>query len=410
MKNILSPLAKFFAVVFAILFVVTLVLTLFIYSLEQHAFNAETYKDALYEEGVYERLPAIIGDQLIVSMGVDRCVQNPVSCDLEYRSDAMEGCLVEALGSESYQTLSNNERPPTDAENERIAPCFEEHGYPKTGEENEENPLASLSKNMTAKDWENFIIALIPPEDIKNISEETIDEIFEYLNGNTNAAIIPLGKFKERLTSDDGTDAIMALIKAQPDCSATDLLKLSGFSGEQEMVFCNPPEITTPVLRAAVASQLNAFVNEIPDKKILLAKSTNKESLFETQSLRILMRLSPILPITLLFFITLLVVRTLQTWLRWWGIPLFIAGVIALIFSLMTGPLLQILFSMPLIQGISMEVSGSVIQLIYDLFTTIIHRLVENIALYALITTTLGLGMTIGSIFAKRADKSKEII
>ena len=57
-----------------------------------------------------------------------------------------------------------------------------------------------------------------------------------------------------------------------------------------------------------------------------------------------------------------------------------------------------------------MDVSGSVTELIYDLLQTITHRLVENIAIYALILIVLGLVMTIGSIFAKRMEESIEVI
>jgi hypothetical protein len=122
------------------------------------------------------------------------------------------------------------------------------------------------------------------------------------------------------------------------------------------------------------------------------------------------MRLSPLLPIILLLLITMLVVRSLYSWLRWWGIPLLTTGIISLILSLMTAPILQVFFSMPFIGGMSMDVSGSVTELIYDLLQTITHRLVENIAIYALILIVLGLVMTIGSIFAKRMEESIEVI
>ena len=401
MKKTLSTLAKIFAVIFAIFFVITLVSAFFFYSLEQHAFDAETYKSALLDQSVYDRLPAVIGDQLVVSLGVDRCLENPVSCETEYRSEELETCLLDVLGSESYRALSNNERPLTEAENERITPCYEEHGYPKT-EEGEEEFLASITKNLTAKDWETFIIALIPPEELENISEETIDEIFEYLNGNTDTAKIPFIKFKERLLSDEGVDAVMALIEAQPDCTPSALLKIA----QQEVPVCKPPDIVLPALRPVVKMQLNVAVSAIPDQKIIM-RSKNNESLIEAQSMRALMRLSPLVPMAFLFLLTILVVRSLYTWLRWWGIPFLVAGVMGIILSLITGPLVQALLSIPLVRGAPMEISGSVVQLVYDLANTIVHSLIENIVLYALIFALLGLGMTIGSVFAKRKENAE---
>ncbi len=404
MQKILPTLTKIFAIIFAIFFVITLVSAFFFYGLEQHAFDAETYKSALLNQGVYDRLPAVIGDQLVLSLGVDRCLENPVSCETEYRSEELESCLLDALGSESYRALSNNERPLTKAENERITPCYEKHGYPKT-EESEKEFLASITKNLTAKDWETFIIALIPPDELKNISEETINEIFEYLNGNSDSAKISFLKIKERLLSEEGIDAVMALIEAQPDCTPSDLLKIT----QQEIPVCKPPDVVLPALKPIVKMQLNTAASAIPDQKIIM-RSKNNESLIEAQSLRALMRLSPLLPMIFLFLLTLLVVRDLRTWLRWWGIPFLVAGGMGIILSLITGPLVQTLLSIPLVRGAPMEISGSVIQLVYDLANTIVHSLIENIVLYALIFALLGLIMIVAAIFVKKTEETEEAI
>ncbi|MBT3322107.1 MAG: hypothetical protein HN392_07445 [Anaerolineae bacterium] len=403
MQKNLSAFSKFFAIIFAILFVLALVTTLFLYNLEQDAFNAETYKNALYSEGIYERLPAVLGDQLVLLMGVDHCAENPVSCETEYRSAELETCLLDALGRESYRALSNNERPLSEAENERIAPCYEEHGYPKTNE-GEKELLATLTKNLTAKDWENFILAIIPPKELETISEEILDEIFEYLNGNSDIAQISFKKIKKRLMGEGGVDAVIMLIEAQPACTPADLLKIAS----QELAVCRPPEIIMPALKPIIEFQLKIAAERIPDQKIIL--ENNNGSLFEAQSIRVLMRLSPLLPIVLLFMITLLVVRDLRSWLRWWGIPLLISGIIGLIMSLITAPLVRTLLSVPLVSGAPMEISSSVIELLYNLAESIVHGLVENIVLYALIFTVLGLIMTIASAFIKKTQESAEII
>lgn len=401
MKKALSPIAKVFAVLFAIFFVITLVSTLFFYNLEQHAFDTETYKKALHNENIYERLPAVIGDQLVVSMGIDHCAENPLSCETEYRSVELETCLIDALGSESYRALSNNERPLTEAENERITPCYEEHGYPATNE-GEEELLASLTKNLTAKDWEDFIIAIVPPEELEYISESTLDEIFNYLNGNSDTAAIPLMQFKKRLISKEGTDAVMALIKAQPDCTTSDLLKIA----QGEIAICHPPDMIMPALEPLINMQLQTAASTLPDQQILTQKKQAQESILEMQALRALMRLSPLVPIILLLLITLLAVRDLLSWLRWWGIPLLIAGIIGVLMSLITAPLVRALLSIPLTGGISMEVSGSALKLIYDLAESVVHSFVEDVVLYSIIFGIIGLIMTITSIFIKWKEKS----
>ncbi len=408
MKNFFNGLAKFTAVLFAILFVLSFVTTLFLYSLEKNAFNAETYKEALRNESVYDRLPAVIGDQLVATMGFDICTENLIACDLENRSPALESCLENALGSEAYLTLTNNERSPAEAEKSRYIPCFEYFGYPEAKEN--DNAIAPLLGNLTAKDWEVLLIALIPPDNLEKMGEEIIDETFAFLNGSTTIAKVSFLDFKHRLVSEAGVDAVLALIEVQPPCTATDLLKLANLSGDNEIVLCKPPEISLPLLSPLITTQLEITASAIPDEKVFLRKTNMGDDFVDAQSTRLVMRLSPLIPIILLLLITILVVRDLLTWLRWWGIPLLTAGIISVILSLMTGPVLQMLFSRFFIGDIPMEVSGSIIQLIYNLFSTITNRLVGNIILYALIATILGLGMTISSVYVKKAEGTTEAI
>ena len=346
----------------------------------------------------------MIGDQLVATMGLDLCKENLIACDLENRSNAAEACLENALGNEAYIALSNNERPPSEAEKERSTFCFEEYGYPKV--ESNENKLTPLLKNLTAKDWELFLEAFIPPETLKTLSEETIDQTFAFFNGNTDSASIPLHHIKAALLSEKGINAVFILLEAQPPCSFTDLTTL--ISGE--IPFCNPPEETQGLLKPVIETQIKIALVAIPDNKTFLEKSSLNNDFFDLQSLRVLMRLSPLLPILFLLLVTMLMVRSLNTWLRWWGIPLLVSGGISLVMSLLTGPILRSALNVVFLSRTSMQISGSALELIYDLIQTVMHGLIENIALYALIITVIGLAMTIAAVFANRTEKSTKVI
>ncbi|MCP4138846.1 MAG: hypothetical protein GY755_00890 [Chloroflexi bacterium] len=399
MQKTLKNTAKFFAIIFAILFVISFVATLFLYNLEKNAFDPNTYKSALENENIYERLPAVIGDQLVATMGLDLCKENSIACDVENRSAATESCLENALGNEAYIALSNNERPPSDAEKERATSCFEEYGYPTV--ESNDNKFAPLLKNLTAKDWELFIEALIPPETLKTLGEETINQTFAFFNGNTDFISIPIHYIKTSLLSEKGIDAVFILLEAQPPCSFSDLTTL--VSGE--IPFCNPPEESQALLKPIIETQIKIALASIPDQKKIVEKSTVNTGFFDIQSLRVLMRLSPLLPILFLLLVTMLMVRSLYTWLRWWGIPLLVAGSISLIMSLLTGPIFRSALNILFLSRTSMQISGSALELIYDLIQTITHGLIENITLYALIITIIGLAMTIGATFSKKTDE-----
>ncbi len=182
MNNFLKGFFKFIAIMSAILFVATLVLSFFLYSIESSAFDANSYKKALENEEIYERLPAVAGDQLVLMAAGQDCEANPVTCGYEDRNPALESCLEEALGSEAYLTLAFNERMPTSAEKSRIAPCFDEYGYPEANDK--ENLQLAFFKNLTAKDWEVLITTLFTEDTLQGFTEESIDAIFDFLNGN----------------------------------------------------------------------------------------------------------------------------------------------------------------------------------------------------------------------------------
>ena len=67
MENFLKTLAGFLAGIFAILFVATTALAFALYNVEQSAFDAELYIQALQEENVYQRLPDLTAQALAVA-------------------------------------------------------------------------------------------------------------------------------------------------------------------------------------------------------------------------------------------------------------------------------------------------------------------------------------------------------
>ncbi len=64
----------------------------------------------------------------------------------------------------------------------------------------------------------------------------------------------------------------------------------------------------------------------IPDQLTLLSAPPQNDPRDKLQTARMVMRLSPILPLGFLLLMTIITVRSLKNWLDWWGIPLFITG------------------------------------------------------------------------------------
>lgn len=349
MRKAIDLSAKLIATLLAIAFVVTLVLSFFLYSFEKNAYNPETYKTAFLDKEFYKRIPATLGEQLVIMANGNG-------------TDSAEGNAGTAL---------------------------------------------SLFKNLTANDWEILINELLTTEDLQAMSEANIDSLFNYVNGNTSTASISFAVLKESLESERGVNAVIVLLDAQPDCTVEQMLELatSAITGSG-LIFCKPPENALDIAKPLIRTQLIVLNQSLPQEKVYLSRENTDEALEQTQARRILMRLSPLVPLFLLSIITMVAVRSTKSWLQWWGYPLLISGGIGLLLSFLTKPLMQAFFDTRILNESSGGVSANMLELVYDLFAAITDAFTQQSALLAFYSALLGLIMLVGVFFLGQRLKS----
>ncbi|MBA4380031.1 MAG: hypothetical protein C0393_05005 [Anaerolinea sp.] len=423
MRKVFTFIARFIAAIFAILFVITAVLALLLFNVERQLFNPHLYKKAITEQQLYDHLPGIIGELLTTSMSYNPCAQNPLLC--EDISAEIRACYTQTLGEERYTALASGQDQPTEVEKEAIQPCLDKYGAPTengSGQFNEDQggPPAFM-RNLTAADWEAIIEALAPPELLQALTENALDQVFAYLNGETATAKISLLKLKERITGQAGQDAIRQLMAAQPPCTEEQLVQMaaSALGGEGGMVFCNPPEEILAIMLPKLQSQLGSLATKIPDEAVIIKPYTgplgatpgggplSADPFTTIRYVRLGLRWSPLLPFAFLLLVTLFGVRSLKGWLRWWGIPIFFVGAIALIPGIAMLPALNWAWNNFVVSRIPPFLSADVANIGHELATYIIHGLSEQIILQTAILLAVGLAMWVGSCFIKtRAAES----
>ena len=252
-------------------------------------------------------------------------------------------------------------------------------------------------KTLTVEEWEAGIVFLLPPEDIKLISNDALDSFFAYLNNQSASVSISLLPVKNRLAGPQGIEVVRLIINAQPDCTAEQLFQMGlGFlSGNISL--CKPPEEMMGLLTPVLESELQAVTNAIPNEVTLASSesSTQGDPRLRLNRIRTVMKLTVILPIFLLLMLTILIVRSFTDWLKWWGFPFLLTGVITVFTGLIGSPLMRVI-----IQGVLQSQGGHLLpRVLIPVMGETVGVVAGQVLLPAIfqgaILGTIGLGMVI---------------
>lgn len=335
-------------------------------------------------------------------------------------SAEVQDCVKQALGDETYETLSKAQRQPTETETQQINTCFDQ-----TRDSSQPNrpqvagPMVFLN-NLTSEQWQALILHLLPPDDLQYMIEATLDQAFAYFNGETNTAKIPLDKFKARLTGKAGEDLILFLLNAQPPCTEEQLSQVNARDlGEEgkSPVLCATSGETLDKLMTELQRQLTEAVSTIPVEAVFIKPPSSsdpssgngplgKDPQTALRWIHWGLNLSPLLPLALLLLVTLFGVRSRKGWLLWWGIPIFIVGLITLSIGVAAKPLFEWAWVKFAVAKIPVLFSTSDLPVIgHDIVRFAIKDLSKWIMIEASLISLLGLG---AMIFSSRAGQKTE--
>ena len=422
MRRFFTVIARLIAALFAILLGITTILAILLTTINWQMFDAKLYKNALVEQNIYGRLPEIVGVALTSSFLSNPCAQNQLACNIDGASPELQACLTTVLGPVAYEAIGSDQRSPTDAELQLAQPCLDQYG----SHQSDSSPSGSggpgggsgmppFLQNLTAANWQAILTILLPPDNLKTMTESVIDQLFAYLDGKTDTVAVPLDNLKERLTGPAGTDLIMQLTNSQPLCTEQELAQMTSGTSNGGMVLCKPPEVILPTVVYLLQELLNAVVPQIPDKAIFIkppAPGTlpsgtgpfGADPITTFRIVRLIMRLSPLLPLFFLLLVTLFAVRSFKSWMRWWGIPIFISGMIALGLGISALLALNVAWTMYIVPRIPPFIPADMAGIGQELVRSIVHTISGWIILQAFILLAFGLAVWIGSYFIKTSN------
>lgn len=272
----MSSIRKWMAVLLAILLVLSAVLALLLFNLERKAFAPATYQQAFANDKFYERLPEILARTLTEAV---QSAQMPVS-------------------------------------------------------------LRGLNEQI----WNQLLSDLLPPETTREMGDQALASTLAYLNSESDTAQLSLEPLKERMAGEAGTQAVLNLMRTQPACTLEEMARIAMSAlSQQEISLCNPPENLYPVVKPLIQGQLKLLSAAIPGE-VTLAKAEpvaagQADPRERIKLARLIMSLSPVVPLFILTLLTLVAVRGVRSWLVWWGAPALITGALGALTGWLAAPI-----------------------------------------------------------------------
>ena len=419
MRKFITKVARFIAAIFAFFFIISTALALILSVINRQGFKADLYKTALAEQDVYKDLPEIIGVALTSNNLSDPCLQNPLICQIEGASPELQTCLMNALGQQVYEEIGNGQRNPSAAELQLSQPCLDLYGSDQTtsrqsGTENSESGsgMPFFFQILTAEDWQFIISNLLPPEDLKTMTDGTLDQLFAYLDGKTDKVTVSLVKIRERLAGQAGADLITHLMNSQLPCTLQELAQIISGIFEGSVVLCKPPEVMASLEIAVLQNLLKTAAAQIPDTAFLISSPSvitppsgtgplGATPIATLLTIRLYLRLSPLIPLIFLLLVTLFAVRSIKSWMRWWGIPILISGVLTLGLGFSMLLVINSIWTNYIVPRIPPFFPPNIVVLGQALVRSILGKITGQIILWAIIILAIGLAAWIGSYYVK---------
>lgn len=334
-------------------------------------------------------------------------------------------CARQVLGDETYEALYNGQRPPTLRETRRINACIRQvRREARLNNPGISGDLMPILDDFSPDQWEQLIRFLLPPDDLRRLTESALDQAFAYLNSESDTASVSLVDLKARLTGQPGQELILFLLDAQPPCTEEQQAQINAGNFENRgatAIYCAASSETLAKMIPHMQTRLNRVIAQLPDEAVLIKPATDvpngspsdlfgKDPQTVIRALHKWIGLSPLLALSLLMLVSMLSVRSLKDLLRWWGIPLFSAGLLTLSIGLAAQPLLDWAWVNYAVPQFPSMISSGLAELGHDVFRSVVHELGTWLMLEASLIALLGLAAIITSFYVDPLSASPKSV
>jgi len=269
--------------------------------------------------------------------------------------------------------------------------------------------LPTFVKTLTVANWESTISSVLPHQELKLITDEALDSIFNYINRRSNSVVISVIPLKSHLIGPAGVEVVRQILRAQPACTAEQLQAIAlGFLSGGDILLCSPPEDVLALLTPVMESQIQVLSVAIPDQITLVPEAlsgTPGDPRPRLNNLRLMLLFSPLIPVAFLIAITIFAVRDLKGWLNWWGWPLMLTGMGSLLLAWLGAPIVGLLVrGFIQIQG-ARFIPPILLSTIEEAASSVTSEILYPVAIGGLILAVLGFTMAVMALFIVRRQE-----
>ncbi len=269
------------------------------------------------------------------------------------------------------------------------------------------NSAPDFMQRLTAAQWKDLVETLLPEQQLQGMTEESINQVLAYLNGETQTPQISLLPLKQNLAGPAGLNAALTIIHAQPDCTLQQIAAIIASLNQGEL--CNPPQAVLDLFKPVIQSELQATVTAIPDEVLIIpdANSPSQQAGLELlRLLRLIIRLSPLIPLMLLLGITILAVRSFKGWLAWWGWPLLLTGLPGMVIGFSGAPWFRAMAERSLSKNLTISLPSEVVTSLRALVDAALREMLKPAGFESAALFLIGLLMVIvAGLLANREKK-----
>ena len=262
-------------------------------------------------------------------------------------------------------------------------------------------------KGLTLEDWQNTILVLLPPEELKAMADNALDSTFDYLNGKTDSAVISLLPVKTQLAGPSGMNVVLQILSLQPACTAEQLTQMAlGLLGGQ-IALCNPPPEAIGLMTPFIQSQLQTMTTIIPNEVTFIPgtlSGTPADPRLRLNTIRSTIKLTPLLPALFLLGMTIFAVRSLVDWLTWWGWSFMIAGASAVLIGLVGSPLVGWILQLFIQNQGTIQIPPVFVASIAETTSAVARQLLTPVLVQGAILGFIGLGMAVLAMFLPKPE------